>query len=327
MAVPGRKKYAGEQSELLLKIVCEPCSLYGSEISSDGYCKECEENMCSTCFKHHRKGKLCRNHVFLPVGCSDVQTTTTKQSDGLLDKCHKHVQEIVKFYCPTHEVTGCRDCIIFEHKPCDITYITDISIGLDETEYIGKVVKEIDTSTEKVKELQSKIQTNINSTHTVHKKFTCDVHQFKERILEKMDKLTVDACEQATGFKTETLSLLGNLEIEASNIMEELSSMQMTTETEKNEPIKYFITAKRLGKRLDEIKKKLTDIGTKNVAREYTFLKNRNMENIENAIETCKGIDFIQNCEKDVKQGKQNFQNGNLTKRSRVTWFQFSWGA
>jgi hypothetical protein len=301
MAVPGRKVSAGEQSEIRKEIVCEPCSLDGSERISDGYCKECEENMCNKCFQHHRKGKLCRNHVFLPVGCNDVQATSTNLSDGFLDKCHKHVQEIVKFYCPTHEITGCGDCIIREHKSCDVVYITDISIGLDETEYIGKVVKEIDTSSEKVKELQNKIQTNIKSAHGVHSTFTCDVHLFKEKILEKVEKLTVDACEQATGIKTETLSLLGKLEIEASDIMEELHSMKMTTKTEKNEPIKYFITAKRLGKRLDDLKEKLTDIDKKNVAREYTFLKTRNIEKIENAIETCKGIDFIQNCEKGKK--------------------------
>ncbi|XP_060593264.1 E3 ubiquitin-protein ligase TRIM45-like [Ruditapes philippinarum] len=278
MEVSGRKGH----------IVCEPCAEDGDDITADGCCKECEENMCSKCFQHHRKGKHCRNHVFLYAYCGSPSALKIKPV-GLIDKCPKHVEEKINFYCEAHEIVGCGECIIHEHKTCEVLYISDVTRGQNEHEYIEEVVKEIENCSNEIKEYEKEIHRNIAKMKAAHVKFTCDAERFKQEILEKIDKLIFDACKQASFIKTDTLSALGKLKVEVSNITDELSSMKTKAGMEKNEPTGNFVMALWLRKRLKEIEEDLIEIGKRTIGTKYRFLKN---ENIEQEVEKCKGRDL-----------------------------------
>ena len=281
MAVPGRK---------VSLVLCEPCADSGNKIDAEGSCKECAENMCSKCFQHHRKGRICRNHVFLNDEYTGLFSSSTGTSGLLQDKCSKHVEENIKFYCSKHETIGCGDCMISEHKTCEVSYIAEVTMGLEENEYLEKVVKEIENCCNDIKEYDGKIKRNIHRNHAAYKRFTDEADNFKQEIVNKIEKLTVDVCKKADGIKTENLSKLQKLEKEISDITEELSTMKETAGSEKNESSNSLLLAIRLRERLTKIEGRFTEIDKMNQVPEYTFLK---CSSIEKAIDNCKCVDLV----------------------------------
>jgi hypothetical protein len=46
-------------------IYCDPCGMEEVEEEAQGYCKECGEYLCGSCFKSHSRNKASRNHTLL----------------------------------------------------------------------------------------------------------------------------------------------------------------------------------------------------------------------------------------------------------------------
>ncbi|XP_060604800.1 E3 ubiquitin-protein ligase TRIM45-like [Ruditapes philippinarum] len=305
MAVAEGMVSVDEKSENVGDIMCKPCIFDGNVTSAKCRCNECQENMCTECFQHHRRGKMCRNHTFLDTACIDGSSAVDEELGGLQDICPKHDQQPLTFYCATHRVIGCRDCIIFEHKTCKVSDISDKTMSLDnvdKNEYLDEAIKEIENCSIEIKEYEKEIKTNMDSTHATHKTFTSDAERFRKTIKEKMDYLIFDACEEANDTKTETLRCLEKLEVNASNMREELSAIKRTMEIEQNDPIRLFVTAIRSRKKMKDIKETFARFEKSNRARTFTFIR---QETIGNVIEGCKGIDLIQRIP-DAEHDKRN---------------------
>jgi hypothetical protein len=74
MEVAGKRLDDDTVSEL-----CEPCQEGNVSTQADGYCINCAENMCKTCYQSHLKLKLCRNHV---LGAIDGGRGQVAQKQG-----------------------------------------------------------------------------------------------------------------------------------------------------------------------------------------------------------------------------------------------------
>jgi hypothetical protein len=103
---------------------CEPCQITGKCTQSDGYCKDCEENMCTKCFQNHATGKLCRNHVMSPLGQGILDGKDRERSN---EKCKTHTSEYIKYYCPKHDMVTCGDCNVADHHGCKMEFISIVS--------------------------------------------------------------------------------------------------------------------------------------------------------------------------------------------------------
>ncbi|KAF4088283.1 hypothetical protein AMELA_G00080440 [Ameiurus melas] len=73
-----------------------------------GWCKECEEALCSDCVSAHQRVKVTRNHTVIP------QEPRSGLSISL--RCTSHKQERLKFFCVTCNQLTCRDCQLIDHR-------------------------------------------------------------------------------------------------------------------------------------------------------------------------------------------------------------------
>lgn len=44
---------------------CDLCKTAGDEVKAEGYCADCDERLCSTCYRSHSRSKASKHHVLL----------------------------------------------------------------------------------------------------------------------------------------------------------------------------------------------------------------------------------------------------------------------
>ncbi|KAF5907760.1 E3 ubiquitin-protein ligase TRIM33-like, partial [Clarias magur] len=78
------------------------------ETALSGWCKECEEALCSDCVSAHQRVKVTRNHTVIPEETQSGLRTSLR--------CTAHKQERLKFFCVTCGQLTCRDCQLIDHR-------------------------------------------------------------------------------------------------------------------------------------------------------------------------------------------------------------------
>ncbi|XP_045184587.2 uncharacterized protein LOC123542696 [Mercenaria mercenaria] len=303
MEVSGRKT-CEQGSKGYIENVCKPCEDDCKNTAADGWCRQCEEYMCSTCFRHHRKGKFCKDHELLDHRNSGSVPQKASASDKGLEKCRQHFKKLIKFYCPTHGQVGCGDCMVLEHKACNVVYIPDKAIIFKDSKEFENVLKDIESCSNQIEECLSSIQTNRKVTETVYEQFIEDAEAFRDEIVNHVNKLTSDICNQVADIKSNNDDSLSMLEKEALVIRHEISSTKEMLESQRNQPNKLFVTSIQLQQKLRSIKKKMDATEDQNKAEAYNFKRS---EQIESAMVKCNLIGLIQrstSCD-EVDAGKR----------------------
>lgn len=58
---------------------CDLCKTAGDDIEAEGYCTDCDERLCGTCYKSHSRSKASKHHVLL-----DKDNMPTGRANGAL---------------------------------------------------------------------------------------------------------------------------------------------------------------------------------------------------------------------------------------------------
>ncbi|XP_060602601.1 uncharacterized protein LOC132755714 [Ruditapes philippinarum] len=248
MEVPG-KLDLGALSAENLTLVCLPCDNDGLKEPAYGFCQDCQEHLCETCFKHHRRPRPMRNHVlidkeFMPK----TQVNAPTASEDTADFCKKHQDKPLEFYCRDHTSVACYVCVTLEHKQCRVDYIPDVSGNLsDEMTVILEQMESLITKCKSNIEYVSKAAQNLDLSHA---KVVEDIKVFRKEINECLDRIGTSILKEADTIvkiakcKQETVKaacLEINEELECSRSL--LSSLK-----EQNKQNKFFIEMKNAEK-------------------------------------------------------------------------------
>lgn len=159
MEVPGRMTEIDDEDENVDNIekLCEPCKGDNVNTPASGFCKECEEFMCSACFRQHLRGKLCRYHTLL---YTDASSETSLHRNASNMKCEQHGEKNIKFFCREHEAVGCEDCMKIGHTSCNLEYIVDLADNLQQKEGYKTFMRRIEQLISERKEFEKEIIEN-----------------------------------------------------------------------------------------------------------------------------------------------------------------------
>ncbi|XP_048775699.2 E3 ubiquitin-protein ligase Midline-1-like [Ostrea edulis] len=89
------------------EVQCQTCENSSLAVKR---CFDCDQYMCSVCFKTHQKLKVSRSHRSCDIGHENQGTHTQTIY------CSKHREEQLKFFCCPCKLNICRDCKITEHE-------------------------------------------------------------------------------------------------------------------------------------------------------------------------------------------------------------------
>lgn len=178
-------------------VCCDPCSTAGRTAEANGFCTNCQENLCKTCLDAHKGTKASKHHEVL----GEVQTKPTKGTSQQDDKsppctepCQIHQTEVIKFFCPTHDAVGCNDCMTLDHRTCSIKYIPDICAGSRE---FKTTLQEVAKAIEEEKDIIKSAQAAKAGNKTGIEGAILEVEIFQKKLNDKIEHLKRTMIQEA----------------------------------------------------------------------------------------------------------------------------------
>ncbi|OQR71759.1 E3 ubiquitin-protein ligase TRIM33-like [Tropilaelaps mercedesae] len=93
------------------KHLCTSCD---EGVAAAGYCKDCEEWLCSACMSAHKRVKVTKDHTILST--EQAGRALKAAAKQRFQMCTKHPKEPLKFYCSKCSALTCRDCQLVDHQ-------------------------------------------------------------------------------------------------------------------------------------------------------------------------------------------------------------------
>jgi hypothetical protein len=255
MAVPGKKNTKQFTSSTTsmgsdedLKVYCQPCDRDGPRLPAHGYCTNCSEHLCETCFTAHRRHTLSRHHTLLDKTNMPQTLSPVTQPDNFIKPCPKHNIEMIKFYCHDHKALLCSVCVTLNHTAtsCKVNYIPDISGQIIDSKEYQDVLKELNYMAERSSQslqYMKKINDVSNKSLT---EVLADISKFRADINQRLDEMERQVKEAAKVIQEDNSKNLKSIEKECRDV---LKSLKTSTDA-----MKHFNTSKQANDLFMELK-------------------------------------------------------------------------
>ncbi|XP_060576277.1 uncharacterized protein LOC132733632 [Ruditapes philippinarum] len=307
MAVPGKKATKQFSSSTIskgsdedLKIYCQPCDRDGPRLPAHGYCVNCSEHLCETCFTVHRRHTLSRHHTLLDKSSmpQTLSPLSQRPSDNFTKPCPKHNIEMIKFYCHDHKALLCSVCVTLEHtaSSCNVDYIPDISGQIIKSEEYQSVLNEIDDITKKCSKTLKDIKKKNDESNKSLTDVMTDIMKFRTKINQRLDELERQVWEAAKAIQEDNNKHLTKVETVCGDVSK---SMKLSSDAIKhlNTPSQandLFIELKNAEKMMKDNAQRVSKLSKFNI-KEYIFEQNESIADFldkEKSIGTLKSKTF-----------------------------------
>jgi tetrahydromethanopterin S-methyltransferase subunit G len=298
MAVPGKKASKKSSSTLSrgaaedFDIYCEICDRADIRLPAFGYCVDCEEHLCQSCFNTHRRPKPLRHHQLLDKDHMPQQqklhgsskSTFSLQTGDLTKPCTKHSKEVIKFYCHDHNALICSVCVALKHTPtsCHVDYIPDISGQIIDSPEFKETLKKINKLTSKCSQITSGLKQRVATSTTSLKDALAEIDNFRKEINNRLDKLEKGVKDTATTIQRDNNKKLKTTETTCDDIYK---SLQASADTLKHlnsnkKTDQLFTELKRVQQLIQDNSNILSQLPTISDIDEYIFEPNQAIKNI-----------------------------------------------
>jgi hypothetical protein len=275
-----------EISDIKLRYNCEPCTHLKTSAFSDGFCLQCEEEMCQRCFDTHKQFKLNRGHQLVHT----VEAKSKSKERTKFDNCTKHLNKYIEFFCPEHGQVGCGDCMVISHKPCKIKNILQHIDGYKNSAEFKQLKKDIDKYDGEAKSMLQSIGRSKDHIKDVNKKFALDVKLFRDEIISHITKLADAMLKYGDDIMAADMKKIENLEKENKSLVDETNGMRVTLQAEVDLPYKLFISSLSYTQNLHLVHHQLERIKYNNTIETYNFKRDCNLEQL---VKTCKQLGTV----------------------------------
>ncbi|XP_053392693.1 transcription intermediary factor 1-alpha-like [Mercenaria mercenaria] len=289
MAVPGKKAPQNLSSTLSqgsredFEVFCQPCDRDDLRLPAAGYCVDCEEHLCDSCFNTHRRPKPLRHHKLLDKdSMPHTQSLSTMSSfthvgqpDELTTPCYKHTKEMIKFYCHDHKALLCSVCVTLDHTrtSCQVDYIPDISGHIINSTELKGTLKELDKITEKCQKITACLRQMVAKSNTSLTDVLAEITKFREEINQRLDELEKEASDAANALKQENDTRLKTTEEICNGL---INSLKASSDIIKHLNItkkadRLFTELKNADQLIQDSEKRMLHVKCTGVTKEYTF--------------------------------------------------------
>ncbi|XP_060581497.1 transcription intermediary factor 1-alpha-like [Ruditapes philippinarum] len=255
---------------------CKPCEESDVLTQTNGFCTDCEEYMCSSCFNAHKKYKLNRDHTL--IDCNDE--TTRRESSSVFEKCEQHSNEAVKFYCVQHKLVGCGDCMIIGHRSCKVDYILDKAEEIKGTAEFKSLTKEPGICKVEAEQVLSSLKNNKVQIDDINERFKQQVNMFREEIILKVNNLSDRMLKEGESIKAKDKLSMTKLSDETESLINDLNDMSDLFKAKAGSPSQFCVCLVSKKPKLDYLRKQIDDIRSRNIIDSYELKRDTKLSHI-----------------------------------------------
>ncbi|XP_060570476.1 E3 ubiquitin-protein ligase TRIM33-like [Ruditapes philippinarum] len=257
-------------------LFCIPCDRDGKRVPAKGFCTTCNEHLCKTCYKHHKKPAPTRNHVLLDEDSMPTTHTVQLYQDNF-ESCDDHQDEKQKYYCRDHDIVVCSVCVTLDHRTCKVEYIPKLSKHILDSEELNELMAEMKSLEEVCKLSIKRAKDEIKAISENHDKVIKAIHQFRKEINTRLDDMEKIVVEDAERISDKTQMILKSLSTGIEDIKDETVKKQVCLDNliQRNCLDKLYVEMKVAKKRLIQIKMKAKQHSRINNNETVSFVKHQ----------------------------------------------------
>ena len=176
------------------------------------FCIDCCENLCELCSSDHKRARKTVDHRLLDVrglqaegnGIEEVDFGESLFARNTREKpllCDSHRDEKLKFYCETCSVLVCRDCIAVDHSKHTYNHIDKVT---------GKVKHKLESSLEKIQEVQKKIQHFVENGAKVIESYQTNKECVRGEICTAFDAIQFELSNRKETLLSQSLQIVND---------------------------------------------------------------------------------------------------------------------
>ena len=204
-----------------LNTSCDPCNRGDENSPATKWCLDCEDALCIVCVKAHKISKASMSHHVI-----DIEAISTLSGDVLTtqNKCSRHPDFIMDFFCNQHHLICCRNCMSEEHRSCDQVMPLEMASNNARTSPlfhdISEGMKEVHIT---LKTAVQNRQQNRDRMKIEEKTIVRQISAFKASLIKRLDEL-----ENSTMLEMQTASQdsICQMEREESELEKSLSLIE-----------------------------------------------------------------------------------------------------
>ncbi|XP_045205072.2 uncharacterized protein LOC123557585 [Mercenaria mercenaria] len=274
MEVSGRRTHGasgGQPSTKDGELFCQPCSSDGDYVVAMGYCKNCNEYFCSACLRVHRKQSMSRNHVILEGKSMPKSLVPEVDVEPCSELCATHTNEIVKFYCSSHDKIGCGDCMVLEHKACKVERIQDISCSYFNGPEHTMQVKTVGQFLQSLEDLGTCIQFAGEDMNATYSRAIADIKTFRKEVNIYLDKAEAEIMAEVNNWKKKTGKTFSELNNDKLSIQNEIKELEEKLKLQSKKANELFMAAKQMKERMITIDTSIKQMFQKGQTQSFMF--------------------------------------------------------
>ena len=274
MEVPGRSMYDPNPHQLC----CQPCTFDGITEAAEMYCKVCREFLCSKCVSFHRRARLLRSHHLIDKD-SLLTETMEPLHENNSEYCEEHPNELIKYYCPTHESLYCADCYILDYHKCKMELVTKMAAGFKDAESYKKFKSSISKLTDDFSTNTSELERMVNANDDNQRKDTKQVLEFQAHIVASLNETFKHITAQVASANQDSKAILSDLQTRSKAAGDEATSLKDYIDGNEDNNVLLFISTLRSQIKMGEVSHKLQQIiAEQELVPKYEFVRNEEAE-------------------------------------------------
>ncbi|XP_053390418.1 uncharacterized protein LOC128553310 [Mercenaria mercenaria] len=200
-------------SDADFELVCTPCGEDDIREEAVKFCVECNQYLCTTCARCHRRNAASKSHKLL-----DREDAKNASMVAMTTKCRYHPDRDIEMFCGTHDMVYCAKCIAIEHRACEnVKSIDDITTSLVQQNDIQRLQFETKAVHDQLVAANKKKQKNVASLEVQRSDILHNIQDIENTIVEYIGKLKREAveslnktCSEVNGKLESEISLMAN---------------------------------------------------------------------------------------------------------------------
>ncbi|XP_060574648.1 uncharacterized protein LOC132732276 [Ruditapes philippinarum] len=267
MEVAGQKETKDQDAKM-----CSLCDDYDITTNADGFCVECEVNICNSCFVKHKGRKINRNHSLVRVDDSNPVTVMVADT---YETCQEHNAESVKFNCPKHDQVGCAECIIEYHNGCRLELIRNKAATFVNSQEYRNFRNEMNECMHEAEDSLSLIDCNRKQLTEFYEQFVRDVEAFTDHVIERINKMKKKVLNQAKDIMLKDKRKMEDLQKDIDGLKAELARQNNVLESKIDTPNNLFVAVVLIKPELKKTQQNIKSLRNKNHVTQYKFMQDK----------------------------------------------------
>ncbi|VDI01166.1 Hypothetical predicted protein [Mytilus galloprovincialis] len=266
--------------------LCNVCELSDIIQKAVSWCTVCQEALCCTCEKYHRKFKMSSNHKILTL--QEAQADKTTAVFGSIT-CEDHSDKFIEIYCVYHNKPCCTVCATVKHRKCEkVVIIEDAAAGIKDSKQTMEFLELIMLWKMILDKSIEGTEKNVVNVENLDNNIFSEIESLKKDIIEHVNKMEKAAKDELTITKKEILIQLTDKLTEMSSLKSTIDNWHriLSTCVKDGSDIQCLIEINKLIPMKDKIEadiiKATSDIDEKS----FSFERNRVVENFEEMVKS-----------------------------------------